>query len=93
VAEIDFPQRPPETLVELWQWVRALLPQLRRTVVRTFAVGTTETPLAHGMRFAPQMAHPVPRADVRVWQTQIPDARFVYLAASSACTVDVEIVP
>jgi hypothetical protein len=56
-AELDFPQTPKGTLAELWSAVIALLPQLGRRLVvrRDYAIATTETPVAHGLPFAPQV--------------------------------------
>jgi len=93
MAEFDFIKNPPSKLQELWQAVIDLLPQLRRRVVRNFTIGTIETPVAHGLGFAPQMAHPVPHADARVWRTSPPSSKCVYFAASTSVVCDIEIVP
>jgi hypothetical protein len=93
VAGFDFPNTPSGTLGELWGAVFRLLPQLRRRVRRGFAVDTVETPCAHGLGFAPQMAIVSPQGDVTVWETRAPDTKFVYLAASKAALVNVEFVP
>ena len=93
MAELDFPRTPEGTLAELWAAVLRLLPQLRRRVRRAVAVKTVETPIAHGLKFAPQMSHATPLADARVWETRIPDDKCVYLAASVDTTANVEFVP
>ena len=93
MARLNFPDRPLGTLADLWNAVTDLLPQLERRVVRGVTVGTVETPVAHGLKFAPQMGIPVPQADARVWRTRNPDARFCYFAASAEVICNVEIVP
>lgn len=95
MAELDFPQTPRGTLPELWSAVIGLLPQLgRRPVVRRdIAIATTETAIAHGLPFAPQVACPVGQANVAVWESRRPDAKFVFLIAASATTANVVIIP
>jgi hypothetical protein len=93
VRDFTFPRTPPKTLDELWAAVLTLLPELARRVRRDQAIGTTETPIAHGLGFAPQAVRVLPTSDVRVWETQAPDSRFVYLRASGACTASLEFVP
>lgn len=93
MAELTFPRTPRGSLGELWQAAIDLLPQITPRVLRDRTVGTTETPIAHGLGFAPLMAHPVPHSDARVWRTRTPDAKYVYLAASGAVVCDVEVVP
>jgi hypothetical protein len=94
-AELDFPQTPKGTLAELWSAVLALLPQLARRLVvrRDYAIATTETPIAHGLPFAPQVGLAIPQANVAVWESRRPDARCVYLIAASATTANVVIIP
>lgn len=95
MAELDFPRTPVGTLSELWTAVIGLLPQLgRRPVVRRDqAIATTETAIAHGLGFAPQVAIPVQHTNVRCWRSREPDAKFVYLIAANPVTVDVVIIP
>jgi hypothetical protein len=94
-AELDFPQTPKGTLAELWSAVIGLLPQLaRRPVVRRdYAIATAETAIAHGLPFAPQVAIPVAQANVAVWESRRPDAKYAYLIAASATTANVVIIP
>ena len=93
MALFDFPQTPDGKLDELWRAVLRLLPQLTRRVRRNVAIGTAETPVAHGMRFAPQMVMAMPMANVSVWETKAPDTKLVYLQAASAVTCSLEFVP
>jgi hypothetical protein len=93
VAVFDFPNRPTGTISELWQAIWDLLPQLQRKVVKNVTVGTVETPIAHGLKFAPQMGIAYPQADARVWRTRSPDNKFCYFAASASVVCNVEIVP
>ena len=93
MAEFDFIKRPPATVEALWQAVVDLLPQLGRRVLKDKTIGTTETAIAHGLGYAPKMAIPTPQASAYVWRTKAPDSKWCYFAASSACTIDIEIVP
>lgn len=87
----DFPQTPNGTLGELWRAVLRLLPQLAGALVinRGVTIGTSETPVAHGLRSAPTSAMVVPQADCRWWQTKAPDSKYVYFAASTSVAADV----
>jgi hypothetical protein len=95
MAEFDFPETPSGTLADLWRAVVRLLPQLggRGSVIRGAAIGTVETPVAHGMKFAPQMGVPVATSNATVWETRAPDTSLGYFAASTACTANVRFVP
>ena len=93
MAEFDFPRTPQGTLAELWRAVLLLLPQLQPVVRKGVTIGTVSTPVAHGQKSAPKTAHLVPHSDVRWWQTNDPDAKCVYFAASASVVCDVEIVP
>jgi hypothetical protein len=95
MAELDFPQTPRGTLAELWTACIGLLPQLGRRLVvrRDVTIATTETAVAHGLPFAPQVAIPVRQANVAVWESRRPDTKYAYLIAASATTANVVIVP
>lgn len=91
MAVFEFPATPAGTLGELWRAVLRLLPQLGGKVVvnPSVAIGTAETPVAHGLKVAPVSAMLVPQASCSWWQTKAADSRFVYFAASVAVTADV----
>lgn len=90
----EFPTKPAGTLAELWQAILRLLPQLggATTMIRGVSIGTSETAIVHGLSSAPLAAVPILRANVSVWQTRDPDAKFLYLAASSATSIDVAVL-
>ena len=95
MADFDFPDKPAGTLAELRQAVHVLLPQLggRGSTSRGASIATVETPVAHGMKFAPQMGIPVATANATVWETKRPDTKCGYFAASVACTANVRFIP
>jgi hypothetical protein len=93
MARFIFPNTPTGTVAQLWDAIWDLLPQLERRVVKNVTIGTVETPVAHGLKFAPQMGIAYPQADARVWRTRNPDPKFCYFAASSSVVCNVEIVP
>ena len=95
MAEFDFPETPTGTLSDLWRAVVRLLPQLggRGSVVRNASIGTGETPVAHGLKFATSFGIPVFTENVAVWETQRPDSRYGYFAASTATVVHVRFIP
>lgn len=92
---LNFPINPASPLPELAQACIDLVPQLqqRLSVIRDFAIGTTETRIAHGLAATPLSAWAVPRASgVTYYRTRAPDSRFVYLAASTAGLFDVMVI-
>ncbi len=93
--KFDFPETPGGSLPELWRAVLRLLPQLggAGSTVRGAYISTSETPVAHGMRFAPAVGIPVATANVAIWETRAPDAKYGYFAAASATTASVRVVP
>jgi hypothetical protein len=95
MAEFDFPETPTATLADLWRAVVRLLPQLggRGAVIREASIDIVETPVAHGMKFAPQMGIPVATSSATVWETRRPDTKLGYFAASTACTANVRFIP
>ena len=95
MADFDFPETPAATIAELWRAIVRLLPQLggKGAVIRGAAIATTETPVAHGMKFAPQMGIAFPTSSATVWETRRPDTKCGYFAASVACTANVRFVP
>lgn len=64
------------------------LAQTAQTVA-TGDVGTSETTLLHGLGYTPSVVSITTDADARVWLSSPPDDDFLYLTASSACTVTV----
>lgn len=94
MAILNFPVKPGGTLVELWNACMDLAQQLSSLLfvsIKEQAVGTSETPIAHGQSFVPSICVPVARANVAVWQSSQPDNRFCYLTAASPVVVDVKV--
>lgn len=88
---MNFPDRPGCTTEELRIDVRdTIVPAIRRNTI-TYAVATASTAIAHGLGEVPTWIGVTPRADARVWRSADPDDEFIYLAASTACTVDIEV--
>lgn len=88
--------RPQTTVYELQRDVRdtfrALGVVATGLLVRDVSVGTSDTPLAHGLRSAPAAVFAMPHSDARVWRVSV-DSSVVVLRASSAAVCDVMIVP
>jgi hypothetical protein len=95
VADFDFPSTPAGTVGELWRAILRVLPSIgrRQKVLRTVSIGTTETPVAHGLGYVPDSASLILNANATWWQTRSPDAKCVYFAASTAITADVVVLP
>lgn len=95
MADLDFPTTPSGTVAELWRAILRVLPSIgrRQKVLRTVAIGTAETPVAHGLGYVPDSASLILYSDARWWQTKNPDAKCVYFAASSSVTADVVVSP
>lgn len=89
---ISLPQRANATTEELARDLRDLLPQLERRVLSSVTIGTTSTPLAHGLSGTPRLVNVLPHADARVWRSAAPDGSVVYLQASVSVACDVEVV-
>ena len=89
---LSMPDRRNPTASEVARDVQELLPQLERVVLLDKSVGTTQTAIAHGQRGAPRHLSITPHSDVRVWRSAPSDSRCIYLTASAACVVDVELI-
>lgn len=88
---MNFPDRPGCTTEELRIDVRdTIVPAIMRRTI-TCSVAKTPTAIAHGLGVVPTWVGWSPRADARVWRSADPDDRFIYLTASDACTVDIEV--
>lgn len=94
-ADFDFPTTPAGTVQELWRAILRILPGVgrRQKVLRGRSIGTTETPISHGLNYVPDSAILIPQSDVRWWQTKAPDAKCAYFAASAAVAADVVVLP
>lgn len=90
---MQIPDRPSPTTEQLAQDTRDLARQGTRTLIRDVLVGTTSTPIAHGLSTAPRMVLVCPQADARVWRSATPDSTLVYLRASASVTCDIEVIP
>jgi hypothetical protein len=88
-----FPTQPPKTLMELFDRLRELLPQVEVKVLASREIGTTETPIAHGLRQVPifvRTSNPHCLAVIR--KTKNPDDKCVYLRATNKVVADVWVV-
>ncbi len=93
---MKFAVTPNEDLVSLQNRIAEALEKLAaQSASKTLAdqaIGTSSTKLPHGLKRKPAgFSIGVPSKDARVWSPTPPDANFVYLQASTACTVDVEV--
>ena len=87
---------PPSSLLELFERVRELLPQIgpASTIIPNVEVGIEETAIAHGLGSAPSMVRTsTPHCLAIVGQTRQADIKCIYLHASNLCVVDVEVLP
>ena len=92
MGRLRFPSRPLGSVQELERAARDLIPQLERNVINGVAVGTSVTPIAHGLGSRPSMVHAMPKSNVTVWEPADADAKCIYLQASAACLADVEVL-
>lgn len=93
--KFDFPETPAATLSEIWRALVRLVHQVepKSVTIQNVEVGTTETPIAHGMRMVPAFCVPIAHNLQIVCQCKPPDAKHVYLRASAACVCDVKVWP
>lgn len=88
-----FSLQPPKTLLELFERLRELLPQLERKVLLNVEIQTTETRVAHGLSYTPKVClPPTSHCLAMVCESQPPDSKYVYLRASNKCVADIELV-
>ena len=89
---LRFSLAPPKTLLELFERIRELLPQLEPKVLHDIPVATTETAVAHGLGYTPQVVYPpLPHCLTIVCQERPPDDKNIYLRASVDCVCDVRV--
>ena len=91
--EFDFPKTPAGALDALWRAVIRLVQQVepRSVTLKNVEIGTTETPVAHGLKRTPAFCIPLVHNLQIACQCKNPDDRFVYLRASAACVCDVKV--
>ena len=87
----DFPDHPGCTTEELRLDLKNFLFPLIPVRVITATIGTTSTPVAHGLSDVPTAIRVLPRADARVWRSADPDKTHIFLAASTSVDVDIEV--
>jgi hypothetical protein len=88
-----FSLQPPKTLLELFERLRELLPQLERKVFLNVEIQTTETRVAHGLNYTPKVClPPTSHCLAMVCESRPPDSKYVYLRASNKCVADIELV-
>jgi len=96
VADVFVNTLPPRDLLSLQRDLLDLVDQLntelntRFVVLDGVAVGTSQTPVAHGLGAVPTFVTVRKFADARVWESQAADANLLYLRASVAVTVSVK---
>ena len=96
-----FPKVPPKSLLELFQWIRDLLPQLEPKFIYDIQVQATVdqanpviTTVCHGLKNPPSFVRvSLPDCEAFVCFAKEADSRNIYLRASNLCVVSVEIVP
>lgn len=87
-----FSLQPPKTLLELFERIRELLPQLDPWVLENVEVETTITAIAHGMGSVPTFFDIGPSHCLAlVAKAAASDSKCIYLRASNKCVVDVRI--
>jgi hypothetical protein len=62
-------------------------------IIKNQAILTTETPIAHGLGFAPQAAMLVPYESVSWARSRVSDSRNCYFTVSGECSADVVVFP
>jgi hypothetical protein len=88
-----FSLQPPKSLLELFERIRELLPQLEPLVLQNVEIETTITAIAHGLGATPRLVRAsTPHCLALVCQAAPSDNRCIYLRASNKCVVDVEII-
>lgn len=87
-----FSLQPPKTLLELFERIRELLPQLEPRVLENVQVNVTTTTIAHGLPYVPKVIRSsLPNCLAIVCQAQPADSKYIYLRASNKCVVNVEL--
>jgi hypothetical protein len=93
VVVIRLPDRPTTTLPDLQRDVVDVVqqfgPAADAVLIRDVAVGTAETPIAHGRGTTPVGVFVMPQSDARVWRSSPSDLDRVFLTASASVIVDV----
>jgi hypothetical protein len=96
-ARVRLPDQPLTSLVALQEALTFAFAQLGPAAlgytIRDQAIGTSSTPIAHGLTAQPRFVMAFPQSDARVWRSAVSDDRRVWLQASSATTADVLVVP
>lgn len=94
MAIFNFPIKPKGDAETLWTWILRLIPQMESffcAYVHGVTIATSETAVAHGQKYVPNMGIPVARTNVAVWQSKQPDERFCYFTAASSVVIDVKV--
>ena len=87
-----FSTQPPKTLLELFERIRELLPQLEIPILFNCEVGTDETAIAHGLKQVPRMAIPFTHCLAPACETRAPDAQNVYVRAAVLCVANIMVI-
>ena len=73
---------------ELTRMVGLLSALCEAKILRNVSIGTSATKIAHGLGSIPfGVLTCIPSLNATIWYTTAADSRYLYLAASSACTV------
>jgi len=78
---------------EVKQVVEQLRSGAEAFVIKNQAILTTETPVAHGLGFAPQGAMLIPYESVSWARSSPSDERYCYFTVSGECSADVVVFP
>lgn len=86
--------RPPQDLAELHQRVLRLQDQTgqARVQILAYPIGTTTTQIRHGQNRVPKMFLATPDAASTISKAAAPDANYIYVVASVACSADIEVI-
>lgn len=94
---VEFRDDPLMDTPELQGEVKRVVEQVNNgavvTVLFDVAIGTAETPVAHGLGYAPRSASLTPHSSAAWSRTRAPDAQNVYFVAASAIRADVNVFP
>ena len=87
------PQEIAAVQRELRRIFERLSPLAEAQRIDSVTIGTAETLIPHNLASIPyDVKAGLPSVDARIWKSRAPDAQYVYLQASVACTVTVWVV-
>ena len=100
VVQLRETSSPFETNRALISLIGQLKSGAEAFVIPAQSINTSSTRIPHGQKFTPRYVFGIAHGDFRVFvplatatTPQRPDATYVYLQASAACTADVLVIP